>query len=73
MVNFMSVNNYIDTNVNLIFSKFTNYRLFKYKVLPSDNVLPSSCEEANKLLKMLGVEYISYHRCPNDCILYRGE
>ena len=51
----------------------TNYRLFKDKVLPSDNVLPGSCEEAKKLLKMLGVEYISYHACPNDCILYRGE
>ena len=22
---------------------------------------------------MLGVEYISYHACPNECILYRGE
>ena len=22
---------------------------------------------------MLGVEYISYYACPNDCILYRGE
>jgi hypothetical protein len=25
------------------------------------------------MLKMLGVEYISYHACLNDCILYRGE
>ena len=57
--------------VNLIFS--TNYRLLRHKVLPSDNVLPDSCEEAKKLLKMLGVEYISYHACPNDRILYRGE
>ena len=47
--------------------------LFKYKVLPSDYVLPGNCEEANKLLKMLGVEYMSYHAYPNDCILYRGE
>jgi hypothetical protein len=22
---------------------------------------------------MLGVEYISYHACANECILYRGE
>ena len=51
----------------------TNYRLFKDKVLLSDNVLPSNCEEAKKLLKMLAVEYISYHACPNDCIIYRGE
>jgi hypothetical protein len=25
------------------------------------------------MLKILGVEYISYHSCLNDCILYRGE
>ena len=50
----------------------TNYMLFKDKVLSSDNILLGSCEEANKLLKMLGVEYISYHACPNYCILYRG-
>ena len=72
----MNVNNYIDINVHFIliyFSMITKYNLFKDKVLPSDIVLPDSCEEAKKLLKMLGVEYISYHACPNDCILYRGE
>ena len=73
MVNFMNFNNYISINVHLIFSIITNYRLFKDKVLSSDNVLPDSYEEANKLLKMLGVEYISYHAGQNDCILYRGE
>jgi hypothetical protein len=25
------------------------------------------------MLKMLGVEYISYHACLNDCILYINE
>ena len=74
MVNFMNVKyNYIDINVYLIFSMITNYMISKDKVLPSPYVLPSSCEEAKKLLKMLGVEYISYRACPNDCILYRGE
>ena len=73
MFDFMNVNNYIGFNVHLIFSMITNYRLFKDKVLPSDNALPGRCEEAKKLLKMLGVEYISYHACPNDCILYIGE
>ena len=57
----------------LIFSMVTNYRLFKGKVLPSDNVLPDSYEEAKKLLKISSVEYISYHACPNYCILYRIE
>ena len=73
MVNFMSINNYIGINVHLIFSMITNYRLFQDKVLPSDDVLPGTCEEVKKLLKMLGFEYISYHACPNDFILYKGE
>ena len=70
MVNFMNVNNYIALMYILILS-MTNYRLFKDKVLLSDNLLVGSCEEENILLKMLGVEYISYHACPYDCILYR--
>ena len=68
----MNINNYIGINVHLIFS-MTIYRLFKDKVLLSDNVFLGSSEEAKTLLKMLGVEYKSYHTCPNDCILYRGE
>ena len=47
--------------------------IFKDKVLPIDNVFPGSCEEANQLLKMSSVDYVSYHAYPNDCILYRGE
>ena len=68
----MNISNYIGINVRLIFS-MTNYRLFKEKILTSDNVLTGSYEEAKKLLKMSGVEHISYHACPNDCILYKGE
>ena len=60
MVNFMNFNHYISINVHLILSIITNNMLFKDTVLPSDNVLPNSCEEAKKLLKMFGVEYISY-------------
>ena len=47
--------------------------IFKDKVLLSDNVFLGRCEEEKKILKMLGVEYISYHACSNDCNLYRGE
>ena len=38
-----------------------------------DNVFLGSYEEVKKLFKILCVEYISYHGCPNDFILYRGE
>ena len=41
--------------------------------LSSDNIFPGSCKEEKKMLKMLGVEYISYHACPNECTLYREE
>ena len=68
MVNFMNVKY---QHCTIIFP--TNYRLFKGKVLLRDNVLSDSCKEEKQLLKMLGVEYISYHACPNDCILYIGE
>jgi len=51
----------------------SNCKLWKYKFLLNDNVLSDSCEEENQLLKMLGVEYISYHACMNDYVLYRGE
>ena len=48
----------------------TNYRLFKDKVLLSDNVLLGSCEEEKKLLEILGVEYISYHIMHVQMILF---
>ena len=47
--------------------------LFIYKVLLNANVFLGSCKEEKEMLKMLGVEYISYNVCPNYCILNRGE
>ena len=38
---------------NYTFMFPTNCRLFKDKVFLSDNVLPDSCEEAKKMLKVL--------------------
>ncbi|XP_017223512.2 uncharacterized protein LOC108199985 [Daucus carota subsp. sativus] len=40
--------------------------------LPKDNVMPANSYEAKKILSNLGLEYIKFHSCPNDCILYRG-
>ena len=48
-----------------------NYRLLKDKVFSSDNGFPNSVPKAKKMLKRLGVEYISCHACLNDCILYK--
>ncbi|XP_074336488.1 uncharacterized protein LOC141673639 [Apium graveolens] len=41
-------------------------------LLPKDNVMPPNTYKAKKTLSDLGLEYIKYHSCPNNCILYRG-
>ncbi|XP_074374393.1 uncharacterized protein LOC141714794 [Apium graveolens] len=41
-------------------------------LLPKDNVMPPNAYEAKKTLSDLGLEYIKYHSCPNNCILYWG-
>src|SRR3954463_6970489 len=43
------------------------------KMLPGENVLPSSTYEAKKVVCPLGLEVPKIHACINDCILYRGE
>ena len=46
--------------------------LFK-EVLPDDSVLPTSLNEAKKVLKVLGLDYKKIDACPNDCMLYWEE
>ncbi|KAK1669292.1 hypothetical protein QYE76_057451 [Lolium multiflorum] len=43
------------------------------KMLPGENVLPSSTYEAKKVDCPLGLEVQKIHACINDCIFYRGE
>ena len=43
--------------------------LLKDKLLLGDNVLLGSCKEAKQMLKMLGVEHISYQAYTDDYIL----
>ncbi|XP_074346491.1 uncharacterized protein LOC141685277 [Apium graveolens] len=40
--------------------------------LPTGHVFPVNAYEAKKNLSDLGLDYIKFHACPNDCILYRG-
>ncbi|XP_017227964.2 uncharacterized protein LOC108203507 [Daucus carota subsp. sativus] len=40
-------------------------------LLPEDHVLPLNAYEAKKTLSNLGLEYIKFHACPNECVLYR--
>ena len=46
--------------------------LFK-EILPEDNVLPRSTNEAKKIVYPLELEVQNIHACVNGCILYRGE
>jgi len=38
--------------------------------LPEGSSLPRNFHEAKKLVKSIGIGYISIHACENDCILY---
>ncbi|XP_074342735.1 uncharacterized protein LOC141680398 [Apium graveolens] len=40
--------------------------------LPTGHVLPVNAYEEKKNLSALGLDYIKFHVCPNDWILYRG-
>ncbi|KAL8093735.1 hypothetical protein AgCh_035571 [Apium graveolens] len=40
--------------------------------LPTGHVLPVNAYEAKKNLSDLGLDYIKFHACPSDWILYRG-
>jgi len=41
--------------------------------LPKGSALPRNFYEAKKLIKSIGLGYVSIHACENDCILYRKE
>ncbi len=48
------------------------YGLLARKILPTNNVAPTTRQEAKSVLTTIGMDYHAIHACPNDCILYRG-
>ena len=52
------------------FSK--NLKLW-HSILPEGNLLPTSYQEAYRIIKPYLVPEIVYHVCVNDCLLFRGE
>ncbi|KAL6199643.1 hypothetical protein ACLB2K_029426 [Fragaria x ananassa] len=42
-------------------------------LLPTENLVPLTTNDAKKTLSVLGMDYEKIHACPNDCILYRGD
>ncbi|XP_074354117.1 uncharacterized protein LOC141693004 [Apium graveolens] len=53
-------------------SAFTDRLTSVGSFFPQDHVFPVNAYEAKKTLSDLGLEYIKFHACPNNCILYRG-
>ena len=44
-----------------------------HEILPLGNTLPISFYEANKSLKQMGLNFMSFHACKNGCCLFRKE
>ncbi|XP_026451749.1 uncharacterized protein LOC113352093 [Papaver somniferum] len=40
------------------------------ELLPEENILPSKYPEVKKMIQELGMDYIIYDACVNDCVLY---
>ncbi|KAK1669501.1 hypothetical protein QYE76_057660 [Lolium multiflorum] len=54
-------------------SSFSKNLKFWHDRLPEGNTLPSSTEEAKKVVCPLDLPHEKYHACINDCVIYRGE
>ena len=52
---------------------FSDFLTYVGSFLPKDHVLPHNTYEAKKTLSDLGLDYIKFHACPNECVLYKGE
>jgi hypothetical protein len=46
---------------------------FWHDILPEGNTLPTTIEEAKKVLCPLDLPHERYHACINDCVIYRGD
>ena len=44
-----------------------------HQILPCENALPDSYDEAMKLVKDFLITPIVHHCCPNDCMVFSGD
>ena len=54
-------------------ASFNKNMQFFHERLPEGNTLPTSIEEAKKVVCPLDLPHVKYHACVNDCAIYRGE
>ena len=52
---------------------FDKFMKFWHDRLPEGNTLPSSIDEAKKVVCPLDLPHKKYHACINDCAIYRGD
>ena len=43
------------------------------EILPVGNNLPATYSDALRLVEPFLIQPITFHACPNDCIIFRGE
>ena len=48
-------------------------RMEHLEILPPGNNLPSSYNDAMKVIEPFLIQPIMFHACPNDCIIFRGD
>jgi hypothetical protein len=51
-------------------SAFTAFLKILCSAFPESNCLPKSYDEAKKMLRQLGLGYVSIHVCPNNCVMF---
>ena len=54
-------------------ASFNQNMQFFHERLPEGNTLPTSIEDAKKVVCPLDLPHVKYHACINDCAIYRGE
>ena len=54
-------------------TSFNENMQFFHERLPKGNTLPTTIEEAKKVVCPLDLPHVKYHACINDCTIYRGK
>ena len=49
------------------------FKFLKTQILPPQNAMPSSKDDAKKILQKLGMDYNTIHAYPNDCVLFQKD
>ncbi|XP_026419484.1 uncharacterized protein LOC113315423 [Papaver somniferum] len=62
--------NHINTRYGFFDNGMTTILELMNELLPKENTFPSKYPEVKKMIQELGMDYITYDACVNECILY---